>query len=159
MSSSLAPVTQRRGKIPQHGCLWVVYVRDARRWWLLTSKHGQFIVRSNYDNLCTKWISHTVSHLKHAKKTTTATTFYSICTEDKKAHVSAVRHLRDETHKKVLEGKTACTKKKKNHIDGSKFNSALYGIYNYAFHTLIRLLKYWHHNKHPISSCPWQMLW
>lgn len=32
--------------------------------------------------------------------------------------------------------------KKKNHIDGSKFNSALYGIYNYAFHTLIRLLKY-----------------
>lgn len=54
-----------------------------------------------------------MSHLKHAKKTTTATTFYSICTEDKKAHVSAVRHLRDETHKKVLEGKTACTKKKK----------------------------------------------
>lgn len=38
--------------------------------------------------------------------------------------------------------KQPAQKKKKNHIDGSKFNSALYGIYNYAFHTLIRLLKY-----------------
>lgn len=53
---------------------------------------------------------------------------------DKRAHFIPAYHLPAET----LKEKHAAH----NDADGSKFNSALYGIYNRNFHTLVRLLKH-----------------